>query len=162
MLPLPLRPRELPPLARELPPPDRELLPLDRELLALARELPDRWLAALFRVPEEREAPLEDPDALAVLLFEVFALWARVPVVLGLRCVAFADLDDERLEVFARLGEPRSLSADITTSYSFPPHSEHFETLREQVFSEAYPLRLARERRQRMSQSARHGSGRMF
>ena len=37
--------------------------------------------------------------ALAVLLVEVFAFWARARVDFGLRCAAFAGFDDERVEV---------------------------------------------------------------
>jgi hypothetical protein len=91
------------PVARDdREPPDEPVEPDDRELPA------ERELFAVLEAPDDR-------DALAVLLFEVFALWARARVDFGLRCAAFAGLDDERLEVSLRLGEPRSLTADIST-----------------------------------------------
>jgi len=72
---------------------ERELFPLpDRELFALF----DRDLLAVL-------APLDDLEAPAVLLFEVFALWARARVDCGLRFGWLAGLDDERLAVFPRL-----------------------------------------------------------
>lgn len=132
LLPLDLLDRALPLDRARLLPPDRRLLPLDRELLAvLDPELPDRWLAADFRAPDERELPVErglladfellalrelpeafealpeDFDALAVLLLDPLALCERACVGFCLRCVALAGLDDERVDVLPRLPEPR-------------------------------------------------------
>jgi hypothetical protein len=103
----------------------RELLALrepdERELLAAREpdedepepEEPEPFAERELR--EVREAP-DDLEAPAVLLFDVFALWARARVDCGLRCAAFAGLDDELLDVFRRLVELRLLTADISTS----------------------------------------------
>jgi hypothetical protein len=93
---------------------------LDRELPA-ERVAPDeRELLAVLEAPDERELfaalePPDDLDALAVLLLEAFELCARARVDCGLRCAAFAGLEDERPEVLPRLVDPRSLAADIST-----------------------------------------------
>ena len=96
----------------------RELFP-ERELLAARGLLPDPELFAdreLFAERElfaDRELPA-DFEAPVVLL-EPLALCARAGVDFGLRCDAVAGLDDERLDVFPRLVEPRSLTADMST-----------------------------------------------
>jgi hypothetical protein len=125
-------------------PPDDLEPPDDRELLAVL-ELP------------------EDLEALAVLLLEALALWARAR---GLRCVAFvafAGFDDERPDVFPRLGEPRSFSAAITTPpIGFPVLGAFPKHHGSRVFFTPYPLASDCERRQRMSQRDLHRPGRMF
>jgi hypothetical protein len=106
--------------------------------------------------------PLEDRDALAVLLLDASALWARARVDCDLRFGWLAGLDDERLEVLPRLDEPLSLTADIST----PPIRFHqlgaFQNAEERVLSQAYPLRSSAERPRRMSQQALRAPGRMF
>ena len=92
----------------------------------------DRELPALLEPPE-------DLEALAVLLFDVFALCARARVDCGLRFAALAGLDDERLEVFPRLPEPRSLSADISTPPIRFPALGAFRNAREQVLFAGLP-----------------------
>jgi hypothetical protein len=111
-------------LAARVPPDDRE--PRDEpELLAVLE-------------------PLEDRDALAVLLLDASAFWARARVDCGLRFGWLAGLDDERLEVLPRLDEPRSLTADISTSpIRFPP-LDAFQNAREQVLFRGLPAAISR------------------
>jgi hypothetical protein len=88
--------------------------------------------------------PLEDRDALAVLLLDASAFWARARVDCGLRFGWLAGLDDERLEVLPRLDEPRSLTADISTSpIRFPP-LDAFQNAREQVLFRGLPAAISR------------------
>ena len=103
------------------------------------RELPDeRELLAVLDAPE-------DLEALADLLFEVFAFWARARVDCGLRFGWLAGLDDERLDVLPRLDdEPLSLTADISTPpIRFPPRRA-FQNAEEQVLFRGLPAAIRR------------------
>jgi hypothetical protein len=112
--------------------------------------LPDRELFAVFALElfalldDDAPALLEAPDdleALAVLVFEVFAFCA---LACGLRFPALAGLDAERPEVLPRLVEPRSLTADISTSpIRFPP-LDAFQNAREQVLFRGLPAAISR------------------
>ena len=114
--------------------------------------LPDRELFAVLAfglfalldgdAPALLEAP-DDLEALAVLAFEVFAFCALARVACGLRFPALAGLDDERLEVLPRLVEPRSLTADISTSPIRLPPLCAFQNAREQVLFRDLPVAIS-------------------
>jgi hypothetical protein len=94
-------------------------------------------------VPALLEAP-DDLEALAVLLFEVLAFCALARLACGLRFAAPAGFDDERLEVLPRLVEPRSLTADISTSPIRVPPLGAFQNAREQVLFRGLPAAINR------------------